>query len=122
MGWLFERERPRTPGPTLTGGPSVLFGPRNSARLDRHARRAVLRTVVPMALLLLTLALVRVKLEVEVTELGYRLSLLRGTIEKLERENRELRLEVAAAESPARLRSWAVELGMRAPLGEESLR
>ena len=69
----------------------------------------------------LLLGYVRVRLMV--VEAGYRLSVTRQLVEALEREERELAVQAAAADSAARLETLAIKrLGMRPPeRGEEEL-
>jgi cell division protein FtsL len=51
----------------------------------------------------------------EVIQEGYRLPTLRLEVEKLERENRRLRLEAAELSSYQRLRVLAPKFGLRPP-------
>jgi hypothetical protein len=89
-----------------------------SAELRRLMAWGVLLGVIGIGLLL---GYVWVRLKV--TEAGYRLSVTRQLVEVLEREERELRVRAAAADSAARLEELAVSrLGMRPPArGEEAV-
>src|SRR6185369_9001680 len=92
------------------------------ASVSVEARRLIIWCVVWGACTVcLLLGYVRVRLMV--VEAGYRLSVTRQLVEGLEREERELAVQAAAADSAARLETLAIKrLGMRPPeRGEEEL-
>ncbi len=57
---------------------------------------------------------------IQVVEAGYRLSVTRQLVERLEEERRELEVRAAAADAPWRLQELAsARLGMRRPTRDE---
>jgi len=66
--------------------------------------------------LLLGCVLVRIRVD----QAGYRLSVTRQLVERLEREGRDLAVRAAAADAPGKLEAMAAErLGMRRPARDE---
>ena len=109
--------------PHPVAGDAVARRPANvrssvSAELHRLIACGVVLGAVGVCLLL---GYVWVRLMV--VEAGYRLSVTRQLVEALEREERELAVQAAAADSAARLEALAIKrLGMRPPeRGEEEL-
>jgi hypothetical protein len=109
--------------PTASAGPVRRRRPPNvRAAVSAEGRSLIVWGVVLGAIgigLLLGYVWVRLK----VVEAGYRLSVTRQLVEVLEREERELRVRAAAADSAARLEEFAAtRLGMRPPRrGEEEV-
>jgi hypothetical protein len=67
-------------------------------------------------ILLLGYVLVRIRVD----QAGYRLSVTRQLVERLEREGRDLAVRAAAADAPGKLEVLAAErLGMRRPKRDE---
>lgn len=109
--------------PHAAGGALVARRPANvRASVSAEVRRLIVWGVVLGSIgVCLLLGYVRVRLMV--VEAGYRLSVTRQLVEALEREERELAVQAAAADSAARLETLAIKrLGMRPPeRGEEEL-
>jgi cell division protein FtsL len=89
------------------------------ARLDRAARAERRRRALHHGIALLCLALVAllyVWLRLQVVNLGYALSATTKLQQRLEQEQRELRLEHATLTSPERIEAMARQrLGLRPP-------
>jgi cell division protein FtsL len=109
--------------PHAVGAALVARRPANvRAQVSAEVRRLIVWGVVLGAIgVCLLLGYVRVRLMC--VEAGYRLSVTRQLVEALEREERELAVQAAAADSAARLETLAIKrLGMRPPeRGEEEL-
>jgi cell division protein FtsL len=86
---------------------------------DRRFGREVLRfllVVVPVAVALVVCTWVHM----EVARTGYRIGVLERDLDRLEQEERRLRLEASYLADPTRLETRAsAELGMRAPTLEQ---
>jgi cell division protein FtsL len=90
----------------------------------RWGARSEMRALVLWSAVLGTLTIVSllgyVWVRIQVVEAGYRLSVTRQLVERLERERRELEVRAAAADAPWRLQELAsARLGMRRPYGDE---
>jgi len=85
---------------------------------DPRVRRSVARTVVYSALLVLV-ALGVVGLQVQQVHLAYRVDALRAERSRIERQLRELEVELATLRSPVRLESRARQLGLSAPASSQ---
>ena len=90
----------------------------------RSGARAEMRAVkiwMSVLGLVTTLSLLGyVWVRIQVVEAGYRLSVTRQLVERLEGEGRELRVRAAAADAPGRLQLLAsARLGMRPPSRDE---
>lgn len=103
---------------STAGAPSrrVVFAKRAAVRrTERHRRR----NLIPMALLafgLIGVTLVHVWLRLQVVQVGYVLSTTSKLQDRLEQENRELKVELATLLSPERLEALARKrLGMILP-------
>jgi len=88
-----------------------------SARAEMRALTVWCGAVGVLAVvLLLGYVLVRIRVD----QAGYRLSVTRQLVERLEREGRDLAVRAAAADAPGKLEALAVErLGMRRPARDE---
>ena len=91
------------------------FRPVNSVRRSRRERHLLVRAFLPLAVLLMTAALGYVWLQIRVVDVAYQLSTMRRVVDRLEDERRNLQLEVAAAESPARLEELGRSIGLAPP-------
>jgi len=91
------------------------FRPVNSIRRSHRERRSLRRALLPAAALVLGAALGYVWLQIRIVDVAYQLSTMRRVVDRLEDERRNLELEVAAAESPARLEEQGRKLGMGPP-------
>jgi len=90
----------------------------------RWGARSEMRALLLWSAVLGTLTTVSllgyVWVRIQVVEAGYRLSVTRQLVERLERERRELDVRAAAADAPWRLQELAsARLGMRRPTSEE---
>lgn len=107
-------------GRSYTGGGSVRGAVAGVRRRwgERKRRLALEVGVAVVAAFVIALSLVWVRLQV--VHVGYDLSTARQLERKLEQEQRELTLEIAALTSPRRLEEMArVRLGMRPPLDDQ---
>ncbi len=90
----------------------------------RAGVRAEMRALVSWSAVLGSLTILSllgyVWVRIQVVEAGYRLSVTRQLVERLEVEGRELDVRAAAADAPGRLRELAsLRLGMRRPFRDE---
>lgn len=104
-----------------TAGQRLGRPPANVPVSDRADVRALMVWAVVLGGMGVILGLVHVWARNQVVEAGYRLSATRQLVERLEREERELEVLAAAADTPGRLEELArTRLGMRRPQrGEE---
>lgn len=94
--------------------------PPNLRRGARSETRVLVGWSVVVGTLTILSLLGYVWVRIQVVEAGYRLSVTRQLVERLEREERELEVRAAAADAPWRLQELASErLGMRRPTREE---
>jgi hypothetical protein len=91
------------------------FRPVNSARRSRDEARSMAGGLLPLAIVLVAVALGLVWMRLRYTEIAYRLATLRQVIVGLEDDRRDLAVAVAAAEAPAELERAARDLGMVPP-------
>ncbi len=89
--------------------------PVNILRRPRTGVRLTIVRFLPLLALLMISALSCVWLQLEATDVAYRMSTVRVLVERLGGEQRDLQLEVAAAESPARLEELGRSLGLQPP-------
>ncbi len=86
--------------------------------LERSARGSLRRALVGLALIAVLLLYVAGK--VMIMRLGYRIEALQKDQQRLERANRELRIEAAYLSSPSRIEAIARKrLGMIRPSGKD---
>lgn len=81
---------------------------------DPRVRRSLAKTLV-YSTLLVVVALSVVGLRVQQVHLAYRMDALRAEHSRVERQLRELEVEMATLRSPGRLESRARQLGLGAP-------
>jgi cell division protein FtsL len=94
--------------------------PSNIRFAARAEDRALVVSIAVIGCLTVLLLLGYVLVRIKVVEAGYRLSVTRQLVVRLEREGRELAVRAAAADAPGRLESMAAErLGMRPPQRDE---
>ncbi len=97
-----------------------VWRPPNLRKGVRVEMRALVRWWVVVGLLITVSLLGYVWVRIQVVEAGYRLSVTRQLVERLEREGRELEVRAAAADAPGRLQEMAMaRLGMRRPFRDE---
>ena len=91
-------------------------GEKNAARTNRAQRRRGFVAIGILALGLIALVWLHVWLRLQVVHMGYVLSTTSKLQDRLEQENRELKIELATLTSPDRLESLARRrLGLRQP-------
>lgn len=87
-----------------------------SSRSARTGRRQLVLSTLVLTIGLIGLVLVHVWLRLQVVHMGYVLATTSKLQNRLEQENRELKIELATLTSPERLESLARQrLGLRAP-------
>lgn len=96
-------------------GAQAVFRPVNSLRRSRRERRSLLLALLLAAALVMSAALGCVWLQLRITDVAYQLSAVHRVVDRLEDERRNLELEDAAEESPARLEKLGRKLGMGPP-------
>lgn len=94
--------------------------PENVSVAVRAETRALVLWSGAVGFLAVVLLLGYVLVRIRVDQAGYRLSVTRQLVERLEREGRDLAVRAAAADAPGKLEVMAAErLGMRRPLRDE---
>jgi len=85
-------------------------------RFSSQERRRIFFAALSLSLCLLGIALLHVWLRLQVIRVGYVLSTTSRLSDRLEQENRELKLELATLTAPRRLEEMArARLGLREP-------
>jgi len=94
--------------------------PENVPVAVRAETRALMVWCGAVGVLAVILLLGYVLVRIRVDQAGYRLSVTRQLVERLEREGRDLAVRAAAADAPGKLEALAAErLGMRRPARDE---
>jgi len=94
--------------------------PENLPVAAREETRALTVWCGSVGVLAVALLLGYVLVRIRVDQAGYRLSVTRQLVERLEREGRDLAVRAAAADAPGKLEALAAErLGMRRPTRDE---
>lgn len=99
----------------------VWWSPGNRRSVERREWWSAAVWAAALGAVAVAILLARVWVRLQVVEAGYRVSVVRQLVERLEEERGELRVRAAATDTPLRLERLARErLEMRAPApGEE---
>jgi len=112
------RTAPRARAARLPAPPH--WRPENVPIAVRAETRALMVWCGAVGVLAVILLLGYVLVRIRVDQAGYRLSVTRQLVERLEREGRDLAVRAAAADAPGKLEALAAErLGMRRPARDE---
>jgi cell division protein FtsL len=112
---LFEAQKRARRGPT----PEVFFAKHidNSriVKADDPERRREMRTFTAMMSILFVLVMVYVWQHFSAIEVGYHVETQKASVQRMQEENRQLRLTEARLTDPGRIDQIARQLGLNAP-------